>query len=145
MKFALSSIEQISDDSLWMWQKKLAERNVSEPDNVRVHRAAANDKTLKAARPAAPCATYCYRASCGTSLAVCLASVLTVRARQHDCPLSSRANQGNSGRVCFEHVVCADGRQPIILAIPDVLRQAQRINLSRHFDQPNACEYKNHH
>ena len=32
-------------------------------DNVNVHRAAANDlQAEKAARPAAPCATYCYPA-----------------------------------------------------------------------------------
>ena len=33
------------------------------PDNGNVHRAAANDlQAEKAARPAAPCATYCYTA-----------------------------------------------------------------------------------
>ena len=34
-----------------------------EPHNVNVHRAAAKDmQAEKAARPAAPCATYCYHA-----------------------------------------------------------------------------------
>ena len=54
----------------------MAERNVSEPDNGNVHRAAAkNMQAEKTARPAAPCATYCYRALCGSSIAVCLVSV----------------------------------------------------------------------
>ena len=44
-----------------MCQKTMAERNVSEPDNGNVHRAAAKVlQAEKAARPAAPCATYCY-------------------------------------------------------------------------------------
>ena len=35
------------------------------PHNVNVHRAAAKDmQAEKAARPAAPCATYCYHAVC---------------------------------------------------------------------------------
>ena len=46
------------------------------PDNGNVHRAAAKDlQAEKTARPAAPCATYCYRALCETSIAVCLVSV----------------------------------------------------------------------
>ena len=36
---------------------------IIEPDNVNVHRAAAKDmQAEKTARPAAPCATYCYHA-----------------------------------------------------------------------------------
>ena len=38
----------------------------SQRDNVNVHRAAAKIMQAgKAARPAAPCATYCYPAICG--------------------------------------------------------------------------------
>ena len=37
-------------------------------DNVNVHRAAAKLLFPKAARPAAPCATYCYHAICGLPL-----------------------------------------------------------------------------
>ena len=37
--------------------------DITEPDNGNVHRAAANIMQAgKAARPAAPCATYCYTA-----------------------------------------------------------------------------------
>ena len=32
----------------------------------------------KAARPAAPCATYCYRAICGSTIAVCPTNVRAV-------------------------------------------------------------------
>ena len=40
-----------------------------EPDNVNVHRAAAKDmQAEKAARPAAPCATYCYPTVLGRQL-----------------------------------------------------------------------------
>ena len=44
-------------DSLRQWREN------PKPDNVNVHRAAAKDmQAEKAARPAAPCATYCYHA-----------------------------------------------------------------------------------
>ena len=47
-----------------------------ERDNGNVHRAAAKDmQAEKTARPAAPCATYCYRALCGSAIAACLVSV----------------------------------------------------------------------
>ena len=51
-----SYVSQLND----VWANML---RTLKPDNVNVHRAAANDlQAERAARPAAPCATYCYHA-----------------------------------------------------------------------------------
>ena len=64
-------------------QEHVKVNRIEKPDNGNDHRAAAIDlQAEKAARPAAPCATYCYHAVCLyerflTTLAVVVAIVCT--------------------------------------------------------------------